>query len=1847
MLPGALVAQDTVPPWARRARVGGLSLQSTASASEVTQKVTERKNQNVSVIELDSTLSQYLSDAQFDVEVAFIDQVATEAHTQGLKTVIYYPALEVVTPNGETLPNSMFKDHPGWVQYGIDGSPNVFYGSQEDWIAPGGESAWMSPNGPYRDYLTSRVRKIVQDSAVDGIWLDVPIYLDTGTGWADTGVHGAAAFQAWSAAEGYNGGSGYSSPPSAVNFNDAKFRVWLRWRHENLADFIEHLRVEAQAIDPDFLVVVETYPMDYMDTVWTGLDAAYMTSRGNFLRVWEVDSVSNVNAMKWSNKEDFSGKIAMYKYARAIDRDLPSWSFVYGNEPLDTGLTLAACVATKNTPFETKTPIMTETVSNELRTRWYDFVKKNTTALLETDRHAQVGVWFSAASREYQDMPAGAIYGMYLQSTPPTTDPDWWAQVQNLTLRNAPHLGSWRGAAHALHQLTIPYKCVSDPGEPAAELADVPLLWLPSVGCMSDASAQIVRDYVQQGGTVLATGLLPAVKDELGNPRSQSALTDVFGFDGATSSGPRMHDFGTGVAIYRPTLKGLDLLESEGGNSALADRTLGELETFLRIHTRDELIVDAPEGLFIEMSVPSTTEQHLYVVNYTGCVQPMISSPIALPIRYRAPEGFRVTGANVATPDLGGDNGVLDVLEVAEGVFEIKTRVDQFALITLDLAPATPSIPASYTVTFSSSERQEAVTSGLAFIRDRMRNTQLPVPYRYGVRTNLLDNDGPTEVYTGGHHVTAEHMGLYLRVTALLEDESAFQEGFEFVRDVLYSPGYHVIGWSMHKTDLTRFLQLDALNEVPTWLTANAPLDDLRAIHGLLDGGLLSGLDDARQLGRSALQGLYWTSVTDLKRGTPTLFPQYPGGLVGYSFDWEDQDLSSLSPPSMASGMARLSVEPLPIDYQELETITMAAAHDPRWRPMLRSAIDLLTDAEIPGSPGLFYNGLDPTAGSFTGDFEFPGERQGNNLKAIQELWTALHLKRVSDAAAYLVDDQRRQNAADAASRSFNFFKSFYLTNGRVPEYLTFGGDDVPDCGGTPFGDCLEVGVENLIDGEARIYAQLARLALLFGETAFAAQVIDERILADRVADPNDPRYGMIGTGAAGANDAEAWNTLESLLTLLLEARTLDGSPPANTAPTATDDNLVAGLGSPRALADVELLGNDTDPNGDILGLVAVDGATTAGGTVTSMATGYIYSPPAGFIGEDRFDYTVDDGHGGRDTGTAIVDVQDGIVTPPLGFVMDGDLGEWPNDASIGTDPNDISGTSNPLDLLEMLVTNDVEKVYMAYRMEADVQITYGFTLYMDTDQAFATGFGFWNIGADYVIQGRSLYQYGGTGTDWVWAYVGDVDLGMIGNILEFGFPRSWIGNPAAFDLVFYGDNSAYGGTAVDYFPDGVTGGGGPMFLTYVFGSEPVNNAPVAQGSSVTTPADTAVAVTLQASDPDGDSLTYQVSVAPTHGSLSGTAPALTYTPTTGFSGMDTFTFTVHDGALTSAPALVTITVEAPVPTSLAIDGNFADWTSIPAQGVENADIPDAANNLLDLLAIKISHDASSVYFLYENESTVQIGWAYSLFVDADQSSTTGFGFYSVGADYLIQGQYLFAYAGTGTDWAWSYVGQLNLATGGTRAEFAVSRTDIGNPDAFSWIFYGDNGAYGGSGVDLVPNGGSSSTYTISGSTPPPAFVVDGDLSEWTPAESAGTDPNDVSGPTNAVDLLELFVGKDASDVYFAYRNDGPVDLNWTYNLFIDVDRSTATGFSTYGLGADYLLQGGHLWGHNGAPGVWAWQYLGPVTTAVQGSGAELKVSLAALGSPGAFDFVFVGDNPSAGGDTVDLFPDAGVVTSP
>ncbi|MCB1234145.1 MAG: tandem-95 repeat protein, partial [Verrucomicrobiae bacterium] len=115
-----------------------------------------------------------------------------------------------------------------------------------------------------------------------------------------------------------------------------------------------------------------------------------------------------------------------------------------------------------------------------------------------------------------------------------------------------------------------------------------------------------------------------------------------------------------------------------------------------------------------------------------------------------------------------------------------------------------------------------------------------------------------------------------------------------------------------------------------------------------------------------------------------------------------------------------------------------------------------------------------------------------------------------------------------------------------------------------------------------------------------------------------------------------------------------------NDAPVANDDAVSTNENTDKSIA---VLGNDTDAEGDPLQIISANGAVLTPGVPFTLASGaqitllggeIKYSPNGAFeslgtgdTATDSFTYTIDDGHGGRDTATVTVTIN-GVNDAPV-----------------------------------------------------------------------------------------------------------------------------------------------------------------------------------------------------------------------------------------------------------------------------------------------------------------------------------------------------------------------------------------------------------------------------------------------------------------------------------------------------------------------------------------------------------------------------------------------------------------------
>ncbi len=128
------------------------------------------------------------------------------------------------------------------------------------------------------------------------------------------------------------------------------------------------------------------------------------------------------------------------------------------------------------------------------------------------------------------------------------------------------------------------------------------------------------------------------------------------------------------------------------------------------------------------------------------------------------------------------------------------------------------------------------------------------------------------------------------------------------------------------------------------------------------------------------------------------------------------------------------------------------------------------------------------------------------------------------------------------------------------------------------------------------------------------------------------PNAGFVGTDTFTytAGDGKGGTSNAATVTV-----TVTAVNPTKNPPTANPDSATAVTGIAKS---INVLANDTDPNGDAL---SITGTTNpANGKVNVNANGSItYTPNDGFVGTDTFTYTISDGNGGTATAAVSVNV--------------------------------------------------------------------------------------------------------------------------------------------------------------------------------------------------------------------------------------------------------------------------------------------------------------------------------------------------------------------------------------------------------------------------------------------------------------------------------------------------------------------------------------------------------------------------------------------------------------------------------
>ena len=422
--------------------------------------------------------------------------------------------------------------------------------------------------------------------------------------------------------------------------------------------------------------------------------------------------------------------------------------------------------------------------------------------------------------------------------------------------------------------------------------------------------------------------------------------------------------------------------------------------------------------------------------------------------------------------------------------------------------------------------------------------------------------------------------------------------------------------------------------------------------------------------------------------------------------------------------------------------------------------------------------------------------------------------------------------------------------------------------------------------------------------TAGTSQLIREQSLSDTTFTPLTP--------LAAGHSFRAWVRAGNPLGLgpWSAAQDFATVERVNNAPVAYDDSYFTAPGETLNAGAYPLSGvlwNDSDPDGDPLTARRVNGPE--GGTLDLHTDGtFTYAPPPDFHGTQMFTYVANDGLADSNVATAYIAVD----APPV-----------PQEIHQDT----VQDQFVTFDLVASDAENDTLWFTLGLPAHGSAQIvTWPSQVTYQPDGGFVgnDSFTYWVYDSFYrdgvsatvhitvarpnhapiASPGTYTVEAGATLSDWCDASDEDGDLLAYAKASDPQHGAVTVNADGSF--TYTSDQSYVGPDSFTFKANDGRLDSDPATVSLTV----VNGPPVAQDQTVTVYRAQATLITLVATDPNGDPLSFTVSF-PSHGTLSGTAPNLTYRSDQWFVGDDSFTYSVSDEHNMSVWATVNITVKA------------------------------------------------------------------------------------------------------------------------------------------------------------------------------------------------------------------------------------------------------------------------------------------------------------------------------------------------
>ncbi|OED35410.1 hypothetical protein AB833_29690 [Chromatiales bacterium (ex Bugula neritina AB1)] len=366
-----------------------------------------------------------------------------------------------------------------------------------------------------------------------------------------------------------------------------------------------------------------------------------------------------------------------------------------------------------------------------------------------------------------------------------------------------------------------------------------------------------------------------------------------------------------------------------------------------------------------------------------------------------------------------------------------------------------------------------------------------------------------------------------------------------------------------------------------------------------------------------------------------------------------------------------------------------------------------------------------------------------------------------------------------------------------------------------------------------------------------------------------------------------------------------------NDPPNAVNDAVTT---SENTAISIDVLGNDSDPDGDQLS-ISITRAPVNGTAVVGSDETVLYTPDTDFDGTDSFRYQVTDAAGETAVATVIVTINNVNASP----VAVNDSASTNEGAAVSIDvlDNDSDPDGNQLTLSVTVAPSNGAAVVVdglvRYTPAVDFSGTDQFT-YQIADTAGATDT------ANVTVLVSNVNTAPVAVDDVITTEVDDpVSIAVLDNdidadndtlsIVDTNQPENGTARIRGRSIIYA---PAAGFSGDDSFRYQITDGNdgtatGTVTITVIS----VNSAPVALDDIATTLENAPVNVDVlnNDTDADSDSLTVALSTPPENGTAVVESNVIVYTPADDFTGIDTLVYEVNDGNSGTDTATVTITV--------------------------------------------------------------------------------------------------------------------------------------------------------------------------------------------------------------------------------------------------------------------------------------------------------------------------------------------------